>query len=76
VLTPQATNEEVARVVDYVHGKYQQMCQELSGTIVGMKDVTEQLMIGILCPLNQRHYALRAPLGQQKGRKFLASSLS
>ena len=25
------------------------MCKELSGTIVGMKDVTEQLMIGILC---------------------------
>src|SRR3954465_4292690 len=48
-LTHDSTSEEVARVVDSVHAKYQQMCNELSGTIVGMKDVTEQLMIGILC---------------------------
>jgi len=41
--------EEVARVVEGVHAKYLHMCKELSGTIVGMKDVTEQLMIGILC---------------------------
>ncbi len=49
VLSRDSTSEEVARVVEHVHGKYQQMCEELSGTIVGMKDVTEQLMIGILC---------------------------
>ncbi|HEY3391670.1 MAG TPA: AAA family ATPase, partial [Lacipirellulaceae bacterium] len=48
-LSRDSTSEEVARVVEHVHGKYQQMCAELSGTIVGMKDVTEQLMIGILC---------------------------
>ena len=48
-LTHDSTSEEVARVVESVHAKYQQMCNELSGTIVGMKDVTEQLMIGILC---------------------------
>src|SRR3989304_3983516 len=49
VLTADSTPDEVARVVDHVHGKYQRMCDELSGTIVGMKDVTEQLMVGILC---------------------------
>ena len=48
-LTHDSTSEEVARVVEGVHAKYLQMCKELSGTIVGMKDVTEQLMIGILC---------------------------
>jgi MoxR-like ATPase len=48
-LTHDSTSEEVARVVESVYAKYQQMCNELSGTIVGMKDVTEQLMIGILC---------------------------
>jgi MoxR-like ATPase len=49
VLTHQSSSEEVARVVDKVHATYKKMCQELSGTIVGMNDVTEQLMIGILC---------------------------
>jgi len=49
VLTTDSTPEEVARVVDEVYAKYERMCEELSGTIVGMKDVTEQLMIGILC---------------------------
>jgi MoxR-like ATPase len=49
VLTHTSTSDEVARVVDNVHAKYAHMCNELSGTIVGMKDVTEQLMIGILC---------------------------
>ena len=48
-LTHTSTSEDVARIVDGVHAKYQQMCNELSGTIVGMKDITEQLMIGILC---------------------------
>ena len=49
VLTPHSTPDEVARVVDDLHAKYRQMCDELSGVIVGMNDVTEQLMIGILC---------------------------
>src|SRR6476646_5543126 len=49
ILTHNSSSEEVARVVEGVHAKYVQMCKELSGTIVGMKDVTEQLMIGILC---------------------------
>jgi MoxR-like ATPase len=49
VLTHNSSSEEVARVVEGVHAKYVQMCKELSGTIVGMKDVTEQLMIAILC---------------------------
>jgi MoxR-like ATPase len=49
VLTHHSTTDDVARVVDGVHARYAKMCQELSGTIVGMKDVTEQLMIGILC---------------------------
>jgi MoxR-like ATPase len=49
VLTHQSTTAEVERVVEDVHGKYTRMCDELSGVIVGMKDVTEQLMIGILC---------------------------
>jgi MoxR-like ATPase len=48
-LTPHSTAEEVARAVDHLHGKYQRMCEELSGVIVGMTDVTEQLMIGVLC---------------------------
>ncbi|MGD9636352.1 MAG: AAA family ATPase [Pirellulales bacterium] len=49
VLTPHSTSDEVARVVESVHNRYQRVCDELSGTIVGMKDITEQLMIGILC---------------------------
>jgi len=49
VLTHQSTTEDVERVVDDVHSKYLRMCEELSGVIVGMEDVTEQLMIGILC---------------------------
>ncbi len=48
-LTHQSTSEDVARVVENVYATYKKMCQELSGTIVGMNDVTEQLMIGILC---------------------------
>jgi MoxR-like ATPase len=49
VLNTNSTPDEVARVVENVHAKYQHVCDELAGTIVGMKDVTEQLMIGILC---------------------------
>lgn len=49
VLTPESSTEEVTRLVDNLHDTYKQMCSELSGVIVGMEDVTEQLMIGILC---------------------------
>jgi MoxR-like ATPase len=49
ILTNHSTSEEVARVVEDVHATYRKICDELSGTIVGMNDVTEQLMISILC---------------------------
>jgi MoxR-like ATPase len=49
VLTNHSTPDEVAHVVEQLHAKYQQMRTELSGVIVGMGDVSEQLMIGILC---------------------------
>src|SRR3954465_8592113 len=62
-LTHDSTSEEVARVVESVHAKYQQMCKELSGSIVGMKDVTEQLMIGILC---KGHCILKGTAGLAK----------
>lgn len=49
VLTPESSTDDVTRLVDNLHDTYKQMCSELSGVIVGMEDVTEQLMIGILC---------------------------
>ena len=49
VLTEDATTDDVTRLVDNVYDTYQQMRAELAGVIVGMDDVTEQLMIGILC---------------------------
>ncbi len=49
VLTPDSDTEVVTRLVDNLYDTYQQMRSELSGVIVGMDDVTEQLMIGILC---------------------------
>ncbi|MEM8946124.1 MAG: MoxR family ATPase [Planctomycetota bacterium] len=49
VLTPESTTEEVTQLVDNLYDTYQQMRSELSGVIVGMEEVTEQLMIGILC---------------------------
>ncbi len=49
VLTPESSTEEVTQLVDNLYNTYQQMCSELSGVIVGMEEVTEQLMIGILC---------------------------
>jgi MoxR-like ATPase len=48
-LSPHSTVAEVDGIVDDLHAKYRKMCEELSGVIVGMSDVTEQLMIGILC---------------------------
>ncbi len=49
VLTPDSDTEVVTRLVDNLYDTYQQIRSELSGVIVGMDDVTEQLMIGILC---------------------------
>ncbi len=49
VLTPDSSTEEVAQLVDQLFEKYQQIRAELSGVIVGMDGVTEQLMIGLLC---------------------------
>ncbi len=49
VLTPDSSTEEVTQLVDNLYNTYRQMCSELSGVIVGMEEVTEQLMIGILC---------------------------
>lgn len=49
VLTPESTTEDVTRLVDGLYETYERMRQELAGVIVGMEDVTEQLMIGILC---------------------------
>lgn len=49
VLTPTSDTDEVARLVDNLYAKYQLIREELSGVIVGMDEVTEQLMIGLLC---------------------------
>lgn len=49
VLEPDAPATAVAELVDQLHDTYQQLRAELAGVIVGMDDVTEQLMIGILC---------------------------
>ncbi len=49
MLSPDASTEDVTRLVNNLYDTYRQMCMELSGVIVGMEDVTEQLMIGILC---------------------------
>ncbi len=49
VLTEDSTTEDVTQLVDELHAYYQQMRRELSGVIVGMEDVSEQLMIAILC---------------------------
>ena len=48
-LAPHASTEEVTRLVNNLHATYERMRKELAGVIVGMDDVTEQLMIGILC---------------------------
>ena len=63
VLSPNSSTEEVAQLVDNLHDTYQRLCAELSGVIVGMEDVTEQLMIGILC---QGHCILQGMPGLAK----------
>jgi MoxR-like ATPase len=49
VLTHESTVEDVNRAVQQLHENYQRMRNELREAIVGMDDVTEQIMIGILC---------------------------
>jgi MoxR-like ATPase len=49
VLTEDAPTEQVAHAVNEVHRHYVAMRKQLSQVIVGMDDVTEQLMIAILC---------------------------
>lgn len=41
--------DDIARVVGGVYARCQKLRDELAGTIVGMNDVTEQLLISILC---------------------------
>lgn len=49
VLTPESSTADVAALVENLYATYRKLCTELSGAIVGMEEVTEQLMIGILC---------------------------
>src|SRR5262245_9380983 len=43
------SEQEVADAVDRLHEQYAVLRQQLGGVIVGMEDVSEQLMIGLLC---------------------------
>ena len=43
------SGDEIARIVGGVYERCQALRDELAGTIVGMNDVTEQLLISILC---------------------------
>ena len=49
VLTAPAATDDVVEAAQELFDNYQRMREQLSGVIVGMEDVTEQLMIGILC---------------------------
>jgi MoxR-like ATPase len=49
VLTPESSVEDVNRAVQQLHDNFQTMRGQLARAIVGMDDVTEQIMIGILC---------------------------
>lgn len=41
--------ENVAEAVDKLHEQFQELRRELGGVIVGLDEVSEQLMIGLLC---------------------------
>ncbi|MCA9213481.1 MAG: AAA family ATPase [Planctomycetales bacterium] len=43
------SQEEIAGAVNALHANYERVRQQLGGVIVGMEEITEQLMIGILC---------------------------
>ena len=49
VLNVPAPEGKIIEAVNELHDNYQQVLEQLSGVIVGMEEVTEQLMIGILC---------------------------
>jgi MoxR-like ATPase len=49
VLSRDLNVDQISGVVDDFYAKYQQLRKELGGVIVGMDEVVEQLMIGILC---------------------------
>lgn len=41
--------EDVAAAVDRIHDQFQQLREQLSGIIVGQEEVSEQLLIALLC---------------------------
>lgn len=43
------SEDQITAAVNELHANYQSVREQLRGVIVGMDDVTEQLMIGILC---------------------------
>lgn len=46
---PSLSEKNVAEAVDKLHEQYLDLRQQLGGVIVGMNEVSEQLMIGLLC---------------------------
>ena len=44
-----SNDQQITEAIAELHQHYQQVLKQLGGVIVGMEDVTEQLMIGILC---------------------------
>lgn len=47
--SPIATPAEVAEAVDRMHEKFSELRTQLAGVIVGQEDVSEQLLIALLC---------------------------
>ena len=66
-----ANPEDVADQVDKLHEAFEELRQQLGGVIVGMHEVTEQLMIGMLC---RSHCMLQGMPGLAK--TLLVSTLS
>ena len=64
-------NDDVAESVERLHDCFQSLRQQLSGVIVGMEDVTEQMLIGMLC---RGHCMLQGMPGLAK--TLLVSTLS
>ena len=62
-LKAQASSEQVMRAVRELHENYQLIRKQLARVIVGMDDVTEQLMIAVLC---QGHCILQGMPGLAK----------
>lgn len=44
-----ASERDVAEAVDRLHEQYEALREQLGGVIVGMADVSEQLLIAMLC---------------------------